>query len=256
MGLVLLIVWTIRRYMSPQPLRLEHIPGRPNTLTPLHVLAVFLAIYLIQGLMAFEAAKASDVMQLLAILVGQALTMVIVLLVALRTFRHGIYNGMGLNVRHWLADSGRAIIALLAVLPVVMGLLLSVNLVLAFMIDRHWIPDIRHVNDMLSILNDGSPIVRILAAIAAVVMAPLAEELFFRGMVQSMLRNYLPAWPTVIIASSFFAILHISSPQDVIPLLALGLVLGYNYERTGRLVAPILIHAMFNAVMIYTFLMS
>jgi len=255
-GLLLLAVWTIRRFMSPQPLRMELIPGRPNTLTPLHVLAVFLTVFLIQGLMVLAAAKASDVVQLLAIIVGQALMMVVVLLVALRTFRHGIYSGMGLNLRHWLADSGRAIIALLAVLPVVIGLLLLVNMAIDFMVGRHWIPEIRHVNDMLTILNENGPLVRLLAAVSAVVMAPLAEELFFRGLLQSMLRNYLPAWPTVIISASFFAILHFPNPQDVIPLLALGLVLGYNYERTGRLVAPILIHAMFNGVMIYTYMMS
>ena len=32
-------------------------------------------------------------------------------------------------------------------------------------------------------------------------------------------------------------------------LVVLGLVLGYNYERTGRLTAPILIHSLFNAFM-------
>jgi membrane protease YdiL (CAAX protease family) len=35
-------------------------------------------------------------------------------------------------------------------------------------------------------------------------------------------------------------------------LVILGIVLGYNYERSGRLWAPIMIHALFNALSIVT----
>ena len=57
------------------------------------------------------------------------------------------------------------------------------------------------------------------------------------------------------LTSAIFAMLHwdtvASADGEWVPLpalFALGVVLGYNYERSGRLVAPILIHALFNGV--------
>ena len=72
---------------------------------------------------------------------------------------------------------------------------------------------------------------------SAVVLAPVVEEIVFRGLLQSMLRNYFRgAWPAVLIASAIFAAMH-GSPHWFPALFALGVVLGYNYERTGRLFA-------------------
>jgi membrane protease YdiL (CAAX protease family) len=88
----------------------------------------------------------------------------------------------------------------------------------------------------------------VLSLVSAVVLAPLAEEVFFRGLVQSVLRNYFGSpWVAVALASLLFASVHMDlhwAPA----LTALGLVLGYSYERTGRLLAPVLIHALFNGV--------
>ena len=39
-----------------------------------------------------------------------------------------------------------------------------------------------------------------------------------------------------------FGLMHYTQPQYVLPLAVLGAVLGYVYEHTGSLVAPILIH--------------
>jgi membrane protease YdiL (CAAX protease family) len=96
-----------------------------------------------------------------------------------------------------------------------------------------------------------------MAIVSAVVLAPLAEEAFCRGLLQSMFRRYTHRpWAAVVLSSAIFALLHwdtvarSSGAQWVqLPaLLALGVVLGYNYERSGRMVAPVLIHALFNGV--------
>ena len=39
---------------------------------------------------------------------------------------------------------------------------------------------------------------------------------------------------------------HLAQPHVVAPLIVLGLILGYVYERTGSLVAPITMHLLFN----------
>ena len=73
--------------------------------------------------------------------------------------------------------------------------------------------------------------------------------MFFRGIVQSMLRRWTRGvWPAVLASSALFAAFHINQPQAIPSLFALAVALGYSYERTGRLFAPILAHALFNAV--------
>ena len=61
------------------------------------------------------------------------------------------------------------------------------------------------------------------------------------------MRHHFGPWPAVLVASAIFAAAHCTQPQAVPSLFVLAVVIGYNYERTGRLLAPILIHALFNA---------
>jgi hypothetical protein len=87
--------------------------------------------------------------------------------------------------------------------------------------------------------------------LAAVVLAPFGEELLFRGVLQSMLRRYLHSpWVAISITSVLFAAIHYPFIDSLPALFALSLVLGCSYERTGRLYSPIMIHMLFNLVMV------
>ena len=90
---------------------------------------------------------------------------------------------------------------------------------------------------------------RVVVAFSTVIMAPLAEEVFFRGLLQSMLRKYLGhAWGAILITSVLFAVGHARYHDTIPALFVLAVVLGYNYERSGRLYPSILIHVIFNGV--------
>ena len=83
--------------------------------------------------------------------------------------------------------------------------------------------------------------------VGAFVVAPVAEELFFRGMVQTMLGNVLPTrWLAILITSLAFGLIHISQPYAIAALTMLAVVIGYAYEKTGSMLPPIFIHAAFN----------
>jgi len=94
----------------------------------------------------------------------------------------------------------------------------------------------------------------LLAIVAAVVLAPIAEELLFRGLLHRALRVRLSLVPATLISSVLFAIVHIdvalSQPLALVGLTVVGAVLAIAYERTGSLLVPILIHAVHNAVTI------
>jgi membrane protease YdiL (CAAX protease family) len=84
-----------------------------------------------------------------------------------------------------------------------------------------------------------------------IVVAPISEEVFFRGFFYGALRNRLGVvWATVISAALFGAI-HITSSDTLplIPVLALlGAILCLLYEKTGSLYPCIALHAVNNAI--------
>lgn len=86
-----------------------------------------------------------------------------------------------------------------------------------------------------------------LLAVAAVGMAPLAEELLFRGALLDGLRARLgKPWTAVAFSSIAFGLIH-AQPQDVIPLMTLGAMLAYLRLRTGSVGVCVIAHVIFNA---------
>lgn len=90
---------------------------------------------------------------------------------------------------------------------------------------------------------------RILVALTAIVVAPLTEELVFRGYFYGVLRRFGGRWPALILSATLFAAIHAHIPS-LLPLLILAVALTLVYEQTGSLWAPILMHACFNTTTI------
>lgn len=82
----------------------------------------------------------------------------------------------------------------------------------------------------------------------AVVAAPLFEEYLFRGILFRGMRRSLAARYAIPFSAALFTIVHpaISAPG----VFALGLATAYVYERTGRLAAPIVAHALYNGIVV------
>jgi len=88
-----------------------------------------------------------------------------------------------------------------------------------------------------------------LIAVFAIAVAPIFEELFFRGFAYPPLKQRLGTRRALIVVSAVFALSHAHLPSFV-PLFVLGLGLGLAYELTGSLLVPIGMHALFNGVMV------
>jgi len=89
--------------------------------------------------------------------------------------------------------------------------------------------------------------------ILVVGIAPVAEEIFFRGFLFGGLRGKLSFWPAALISGIFFGAIHIlgGSWQAVVLLSLFGVLLAFLYERTGSLGPPILMHVLQNAIAFY-----
>jgi membrane protease YdiL (CAAX protease family) len=82
---------------------------------------------------------------------------------------------------------------------------------------------------------------------AVVILAPIAEEIFFRGVVfNAWLREGGRRW-AFIGSSALFALIHVSVVA-VVPIFLLGLALAWIYQRTGSLLAPMAMHATVNGI--------
>jgi len=96
------------------------------------------------------------------------------------------------------------------------------------------------------VTDANSPWTTAYLGVFAIVIAPVAEEFIFRGMlfpfVKQLGRPKL-AWIGV---SFLFALIH-ADKAIFIPLFALALALTWLYEKTDNLLAPITAHALFNA---------
>ncbi len=81
--------------------------------------------------------------------------------------------------------------------------------------------------------------------IAAVVLAPLVEELIYRVVLQTWLQRIAPPREALFAVAVIFAAVH--RLPDAIPLLPLALVLGYVYQQRRCFLSIVLLHMLFNA---------
>ncbi len=92
----------------------------------------------------------------------------------------------------------------------------------------------------------------VLAILLAVVLAPVTEEIVFRGVLFRALDDRFGMWPAAVLSSAVFAVIHFevlfSQPLALAGLFTVGILLAIAYHRTGSLLVPILGHAVFNAV--------
>jgi membrane protease YdiL (CAAX protease family) len=113
-------------------------------------------------------------------------------------------------------------------------------------------------NDVANQLGfDQNTFAAITAALLIVVVAPICEEIWFRGFFFAGMRSSLPFIPAALISALIFGAVHLSDANLIagLQLTILGLVLATVYERTDSLWSNIAIH-MFNNAIAFTLLVS
>lgn len=118
----------------------------------------------------------------------------------------------------------------------------------------NWIESlgVETIQDTVKLLqNSSDPLLLGLMAFAAIVAAPLCEEIVFRGYLYSAAKKFAGPWAAGLCSSLVFAAAH-GSLSALLPLLIFGMVLTVIYEKTGSLWAPIAVHACFNGATVIT----
>lgn len=133
-------------------------------------------------------------------------------------------------------------------------------LVLSQLLDAFLLPFLRDAmaigNDELQVtilirLLTATPALAVVAVVVLAVMAPIAEELVFRGLLYGWLRGFLPFVLVAILTSALFGLAH-GEWAHAIAAGLLGLVLAIIRERSGSLWPAITAHVINNLVAVGT----
>ncbi len=97
-------------------------------------------------------------------------------------------------------------------------------------------------------LEAGSPGLLMTALLVSLV-APLSEEMFFRGFLYGGLSSRHGLWRAALFSSLLFALFHMD-PRTLLPVFLLGLLLAGLYVRRRTLWAPVFVHLGYNSTML------
>jgi len=103
------------------------------------------------------------------------------------------------------------------------------------------------VKMFMDAIERGNPLEISLLVFSAVILAPLWEELIFRGLLYGYLKSRMSVFAALLVSSLIFSAYHFNL-NALMPLLIVGIATGYIYERTRSLYFAIFFHALFNAL--------
>jgi len=185
-----------------------------------------------------------------ATLAGMYIGQTVVLIIAWMMLRPRTSSRVPRLHRHSISMPG-AVLAGVGALVLFWPLVISAGLAAGELQQWLWdTPMERIAHETLAMLVEAPADGWRTALAALVIIGPgVFEEIFYRGILHRMLRAMaFKPWHAIIITSAIFSIMHgsVVDPRALVALFVLSLGLGWIYERTGRLAAPIAMHMTFN----------
>ncbi|OWY72857.1 hypothetical protein B7486_00495 [cyanobacterium TDX16] len=255
--LVVGAVWLTLRKRWADVIRLPELPR--NDVEPIDLLIALAAMWLLPSIFGIllgvptngdtttqptTAPASPSTSTAVAVFTAQLLTTLILLLIA-RARTCGRLVDWGLDFRRVGSRFFQAAVAYVAVWP-----LCTIALHLTVLgIELVW-PDYEPVehNTIKTLLSGEADRLTILLTVAgAILMAPLVEEMFFRGLFLPLIAKAVRSrWAAVLLSGVAFGVFHTPLYHAIPALAVFGILLGYLYVRTGSLTLVIFVHSIFN----------
>lgn len=141
-------------------------------------------------------------------------------------------------------QSGKQAIVLLLAIPAIITIV-DFILVIGYGLVYEFAFGVPEVNTDIGVDWDSGPFALGLAIASTVIIAPIAEELMFRGYLMDSIRKMHGDWIAIAISSLIFGLIHIE-PYTVGMAAIGGLIYGYVRIKTGSLWPSIIGHMMWN----------
>jgi membrane protease YdiL (CAAX protease family) len=168
----------------------------------------------------------------LAVSLGELVLLVPVWLLAVRKYGVG-RDALGLRSFKWeMIGLGCGLMLLSLAFNAIFGLFLGL---FGLRIQPDLIPIFAQLSSPWFLLIGGA------------IVAPIVEEIFFRGFVFAGLRPRYGWQRAAVISSALFALIHLV-PTAILPIFLLGYIFAYLYQRSNSIWPAILMHSTTNAV--------
>lgn len=145
-------------------------------------------------------------------------------------------------------------VAALSVLAVWAVIIVVINVLKEHAFGGAW-PDESAQKTVETFRTSGSVFYKFLLGMTAVIIAPLTEEIIFRGFLYGVVKRFTDRWFSTFFSALFFAAVH-QHVGGLFPLFVLAIGLAIAYETTGCLLVPIFMHAIFNGFSIGALLLQ
>jgi CAAX protease family protein len=155
-----------------------------------------------------------------------------------------------INSNHFSNDFKVAFIGWAVATPFVLFFSQVSDLIISKYFQVENIPDQIAVNYVK--MSMGNPLYFLMAFFTIVVLAPITEEILFRGFLQTWLKKHVGIFLSIIFTSIIFTFFHFSTSQKIgnivvlSALFPLAFFLSFIYEKQKTLICPIFLHAIFN----------
>jgi len=152
---------------------------------------------------------------------------------------------LGLNLKNLRTNIIYGMIGYIAIVPVLLGIL-AVTMFIINLI--HYTPEKQPVVELF--LKEKDPVFLMYTSLFAAIAGPFVEEIFFRGFMYKAAKKYLGIFWSMFLTAAIFAALH-TNVVGFVPIMVLGMLLAYLYEKTGTLVSSITVHVIHNLSMVF-----
>ncbi|MCF6150116.1 MAG: CPBP family intramembrane metalloprotease [Candidatus Kuenenia sp.] len=198
----------------------------------------------IQTIFGFEIQITSPSFRTLILFVSLLVNLIICLYICYIVrfeYRQSIVN-LGLTLVNLTSNIKIGLIRYLITIPVIMLAGFIVNAVSSY---YGIMPDIQDVVQW--VLDEDSVLVLACLIFFGIIVAPIMEEIIFRGFLVPALRNYFGVRYAIFISAAVFAAVHMDA-FAFLQIFILGILLGYLYEKTQSLATSIVVHILHNSL--------
>ena len=154
-------------------------------------------------------------------------------------------TSLGISFKNFFRNVAYGIAGYIAAVPAFIFVLLITLIVINI---TKYVPERQAVVELF--MKEKNAPFLIYTSFFASVIGPIIEELFFRGFMYGALKKYTGIFWATMITATVFASLH-ANLAGFLPIMVLGILLAYLYEKTGTLVSSITVHIIHNFSMVY-----
>ncbi|MFA5255824.1 MAG: CPBP family intramembrane glutamic endopeptidase [Candidatus Omnitrophota bacterium] len=152
---------------------------------------------------------------------------------------------LGVSARNFLKNIFYGVVGYLALVPVLILLLMIIAVIINV---TKYVPERQPVVELF--MKEKGVAFLTYSSLFAAIIGPIIEELFFRGFLYGALKKYIGIFWAMTATAALFAALH-AHIVGFFPIMALGILLAYIYEKTGTLVSSVTIHMIHNLSMVF-----